>query len=232
MCLKKQEEIECVKGAKPGVELTYQRATDKVLPHLPQPDNEIKTIDPTEASKPEEVFRTCSPIANISNIEVEPEQQIEDQKTLCTIPALEAAWQDHLLKDQRARKWKMSTALQIVMDQNITLLSDIKIASAKAECLVSLLNDIAGNNQRLRYLHQRAVEQSHTLSQQSEQLKNASKFVIKSNFSLITECGNFLKDHADSYDILVAEKEKKFQVCHGQQDLAKHHSSPEKSRSY
>jgi hypothetical protein len=107
----------------------------------------------------------------------------------------------------------MSTALQIVMDQNTTLLSDIKIASAKAECLVSLLNDIAGNNQRLRYLHQRAVEQSHTLSKQSEQLANASKFVNKSNASLITECGLFLKDHADSYNILVAEKEKSFKYA-------------------
>jgi hypothetical protein len=184
-----------------------------MLPHLPQPDNEIKTLDSTEADKPEEVLKTSSPIENIANTDSEPKRQIQDHTTLCTISAPEAAWQDHLLKDQRARKWKMSTALQIVMDQNTTLISDIKIASAKAECLVSLLNDIAGNNQRLRYLHQRAVEQSHTLSRQSEQLANASNFVIKSNTSLITECRNFLKDHAHSYNILIAEKEKSFKYA-------------------
>jgi hypothetical protein len=193
----------------------YQRATDKTLPHLPQPDDEVKIVHSTEAPKSEEVVTTSTPTTDFSNNKAELKQQINDQRSHSTISAPEAAWQDHLFKDQRARKWKTSTALQIVMDQNTTLLSNIKISSAKAECLVSLLNDIAGNNQRLRYLHQRAIEQSHTLSQQSEQLASASKFIIKSNAGLIAECENFLKDHADSYHILIAAKENSFKHAMG-----------------
>ena len=187
----------------------YQRATDKVLPHLPQLDNEGKIFPSTEAKKSEGDVHTPSPITNCSTSSG-MDQHIPTQQPQSMITASEAAWQDHLLKDQRARKWKLSTSLQIVLDQNTTLLSDINLSSAKAECLVSLLNDMAGANQRLRYLHQRAIDQSHTLNQQTEQLANASKFVIKSNATLITECSNFLSSNKDSYDSLIAAKETSF----------------------
>jgi len=188
----------------------YQRATDKDLPHLPQHDSEAKVVDSHEGSKHEEAITPSGLLVDSPDNKAETIQQIPTQQPQFMITASEAAWQDHLLADQRARKWKLSTSLQIVLDQNTTLLSDINLSSAKAECLVSLLNDMAGANQRLRYLHQRAIDQSHTLNQQTEQLANASKFVIKSNATLITECSNFLSSNKDSYDSLIAAKETSF----------------------
>ncbi|KAH0379142.1 hypothetical protein KCU92_g8318, partial [Aureobasidium melanogenum] len=187
-----------------------QRATDKILPHLPQPDDQTKDLDSAEPLNLDENVNTYG--SATSNTIPQPEvKQPDTQSSPCTITAPEAAWQDHLLKDQKARKWKLCTSLQIVLDQHNSLLADVKIFSAKAECLVSLLDDIAGSNQRLRYLHQRAVEQSRILEQQSKQLTSASDLVLTSNKCFIAECDSFLKDNASSYDLLLAEKEKSFQ---------------------
>ncbi|KAH0369326.1 hypothetical protein KCU65_g3466, partial [Aureobasidium melanogenum] len=188
-----------------------QRATDKVLPHLPQPDDLTKDLDSVKPIKLEENINTSRSATSNTIPQPEVKHQPETQSPYCTITASEAAWQDHLLKDQKARKWKLCTSLQIILDQHNSLLSDIKISSAKAVCLVSLLNDISGTNQRLRYLHQRTVEQSHVLDQQSKQLASASKLVLTSNKSLITECDSFPKTNTNSYDFLLAEKEKSFQ---------------------
>ncbi|KAG9654795.1 hypothetical protein KCU95_g10037, partial [Aureobasidium melanogenum] len=187
-----------------------QRATDKVLPHLPQPNDQTKDLDSVEPLKLDENVNTSGSATSNTTFEAEV-KQLETQSPPCTISASEAAWQDHLSKDQKTRKWKLCTSLQIVLDQHNSLLADIKISSAKAECLVSLLNDVAGNNQRLRYLHQRAMEQSRVLDQQSKQLASASNLVLTSNKSLIDQCESFLKTNASSYDFLLAEKEKSFQ---------------------
>ncbi|KAH0344034.1 hypothetical protein KCU83_g8551, partial [Aureobasidium melanogenum] len=188
-----------------------QRATDKILPHLPQPDDQIKDLDSIEPHKLDENVNTSGSATSNTIPQPEVKQQPDTQSPPCTITASEVAWQDHLLKDQKARKWKLCTSLRIVLDQHNSLLADVNISSAKAECLVSLLDDVARSNQRLRYLHQRAVEQSRILDQQSEQLTSASKLVLTSNKSLIAECDSFLKDNAASYDFLLAEKEKSFQ---------------------
>lgn len=202
-----------------------QRATDKVLPHLPQPDV-LKDIDSAEPPKFDENVNKSGSTTSSTTVKIEAEQQPEPQSSHCTISASEAAWQDHLLKDQKARKWELSTSLQIVLVQHNTLLADIKTSSAKAECLVSLINDVAGSNQRLRYLHQRAVEQTRVLDQQSKQLVSASKLVLTSNSHLITECANYLKDNASSYDLLLAEKEKSFQHAMSTKTFTKHTRVP------
>lgn len=198
-----------------------QRATDKILPHLPQPDVQTKDLDSPEPYKLDGTINASESITRATNPEDETKQQPETETLPCTIPAPEAAWQDHLLKDQIARKWKLSTSLQIVLDQHSNLLADVKTSSAKAECLISLLDDVAGNNQRLRYLHQRAVEQSRVLDQQSKQLVSASKLVLTSNSYLIAGCENFLKNKASSYDLLLAEKEKSFQHAMNTKTFAK-----------
>lgn len=114
-------------------------------------------------------------------------------------------------RTQKARKWKLSTSLQIAPDQHDPLLADVEISSAKAECLVSLLDDVAESNQRLRYLHQRAVEENRALEQQSKQFASASKLALISNSYLIAESETYLKNNTGSYDLLLAEKEKSFQ---------------------
>lgn len=181
-----------------------------MLPHLPQPNDQTKDLDSVEPLKLDENVNTSGSATSNTTFEAEV-KQLEIQSPPCTIYASEAAWQDHLSKDQKTRKWKLCTSLQIVLDQHNSLLADIKISSAKAECLVSLLNDVAGNNQRLRYLHQRAMEQSRVFDQQSKQLASASNLVLTSNKSLIDQCESFLKTNASSYDFLLAEKEKSFQ---------------------
>ncbi|KAK6003742.1 hypothetical protein QM012_009513 [Aureobasidium pullulans] len=160
-----------------------QRATDKILPHLPQPDDQTKDLDSTGPLKLDVLIDTTGPASS----EVKIKQQTETETIHCTITAAEAAWQDHLLKDQKVRKWKLCTSLQIALDQHDALLTDAKRSSVKHECLASLLDDITGSNQRLRYLHQRTAEQSHILDQRTKQLNNASKLILTYNEGLITE---------------------------------------------
>ncbi|KAG9561973.1 hypothetical protein KCU71_g7148, partial [Aureobasidium melanogenum] len=104
------------------------------------PDDQIKDLDSIEPHKLDENVNTSGSATSNTMPQPEVKQQLDTQSPPCTITASEVAWQDHLLKDQKARKWKLCTSLQIVLDQHNSLLADQSQQLTSASKLVLTSN--------------------------------------------------------------------------------------------
>lgn len=172
----------------------YKPITDKVLPQLPQSEANIEDVPKTPITPT---------IRKVSNDTIQEEAAAKTIKTIPpipeeTIPYTESAWQDYHTCDAKLIRCNLLINLQTAIDQIKADLNFISVSNARYNCLISLLGSIAETTKPYQSLHQRAVDQRHSLAEKESQLLNASNFVLEHNNVLIKKCRILFSDTTES----------------------------------